>query len=99
VLSDDEARLIAEARRAGVAEPRRLARWVDVLLAERRELRSQLDVIQRRLGQAFRYFDRLCVEKAHVDWIRSRLREGATYLDGLFVRRGSGRRSPLDDRH
>lgn len=99
MISDEEARAIEEARRAGTSEPRRLARWVDVLLIERRELVGQLNLIQRQLSVAMRHFDRLCIERANIDWVRTRLQAGATYLDGLFARRNRTGRSPLDDRH
>jgi hypothetical protein len=55
--------------------------------------------VQRRLRQAFAHFDRLCIERANIDWVRTRLQAGATYLDGLFSRRSRSGQSPLDDRH
>jgi hypothetical protein len=60
-MADDEAAAIEEARRHGAAEPLRLARWVDALLCERRELRGQLDLIRKRLTDAAAYLDRLFI--------------------------------------
>jgi hypothetical protein len=97
VLSDEEARAIEQARRH-VREPAQLVRFIEALLQDRRELRAQLVEIRARLRQAMKHFDRLCVERANVDWIRSRVAAGAAYLDRLFeARRRYERRD--DDRH
>jgi hypothetical protein len=97
VLSDEEVRSIERARRH-VREPAQLVRFIDCLLQDRRELRAQLVEIRARLRQAFRHFDRLCVEKTNIDWVRTRLDAGASYLDRLFAaRKYYGTRD--DDRH
>jgi hypothetical protein len=58
MLSDREADEIERGRRAGVGGPLVL-KWIDQLLADRRERIQQLDHLRRRLNQAFRYLDGL----------------------------------------
>jgi hypothetical protein len=83
VLSDEEVRAIERSRRH-VREPAQLVRFIDCLLQNRRELRAQIEEVRARLRQAFKHFERLCIEKANVDWIRTRLDAGRHYLDRLF---------------
>ncbi len=56
MLSDREADEIERARRAHVGGPIVL-KWVDQLLADRRERVRQLEYLRQRLSQAFRYLD------------------------------------------
>ena len=58
MLSDPEAEEIARGRTQGVGGPL-LMKWVDQLLADRRERISQLEHVRKRLNQAFRYLDGL----------------------------------------
>jgi hypothetical protein len=98
VLSEEEVRAIERSRKH-VREPAQLVRFIDCLLQDRRELRAQLEEIRARLRQAFKHFDRLCVERANTDWIRSRLDAGRAYLDRLFVPRKRYGTRGNDDRH
>ena len=58
MLSDREADEIERGRRAHVGGPIVL-KWVDQLLADRRERVRQLEYLRQRLRQAFRYLDGL----------------------------------------
>jgi hypothetical protein len=58
MLSDREAEDIERGRRAKVGGPI-LLKWVDQLLADRRERVQQIEYLRRRLTQAFRYLDGL----------------------------------------
>jgi hypothetical protein len=58
MLSDREADEIERGRRAHVGGPIVL-KWVDQLLADRRERVRQLEHLRARLNQAFRYLDGL----------------------------------------
>lgn len=58
MLSDQEAEEIERGRRAKVVGPVVL-KWVDLLLADRRERVAQLLHLRKRLAQAFRYLDGL----------------------------------------
>lgn len=58
MLSDREADEIERGRRAGVGGPV-VMKWIDQLLADRRERIQQLEHLRRRLNQAFRYMDGL----------------------------------------
>jgi hypothetical protein len=58
MLSDQEAEDIARGRAKGVGGPL-IGKWVDQLLADRKERIQQLEHLRRRLAQAFRYFDGL----------------------------------------
>jgi hypothetical protein len=58
MLSDKEAEEIARNRAQGVGGPAVL-KWLDQLLADRRERIQQLEQVRKRLGQAFRYLDGL----------------------------------------
>jgi len=58
MLSDREADEIERGRRAKVGGPIVL-KWVDQLLADRRERILQLEHLRKRMHQAFRYLDGL----------------------------------------
>jgi len=58
MLTDREAEEIERGRRKGVGGPLVL-KWIDELLADRRERLRQLDHLRRRLNQAFHYLDGL----------------------------------------
>jgi hypothetical protein len=58
MLTDREADEIERGRRAGVGGPLVL-KWLDQLLADRRERVLQIEHLRRRLNQAFRYLDGL----------------------------------------
>ena len=58
MLSDHEAEEIVRARRQGIGGPI-LLKWIDQLLADRRERIVQLEHLRKRLSQAFRYLDGL----------------------------------------
>ena len=58
MLTDHEADEIERGRRSGVGGPIVL-KWIDQLLADRRERLRQLEHLRRRLNQAFRYLDGL----------------------------------------
>lgn len=58
MLSDREAEEIERGRREKVAGPV-VFRWIDQLLADRRERVQQLEYLRKRLSQAFRYLDGL----------------------------------------
>lgn len=63
MLSDREADEIERGRRARVVGPIVL-KWIDDLLADRRERVQQIAHLRRRMGQAFRYLDGLMREPA-----------------------------------
>ena len=63
MLSDRDADAIERGRREKVGGPIVL-KWVDQLLADRRERIRQLEHLRQRLRQAFRYLDGL-VRDAH----------------------------------
>jgi hypothetical protein len=58
MLSDRDAEEIERGRRARVGGPL-LGKWIDQLLADRRERVRQLEHLRKRLSQAFRYLDGL----------------------------------------
>jgi hypothetical protein len=58
MLTDREADEIERGRRAGVGGPLVL-KWIDQLLADRRERVEHIEHLRRRLHQAFRYLDGL----------------------------------------
>jgi hypothetical protein len=58
MLSDREADEIERGRRSGATGPV-VQKWVDQLLADRRERIRQLEHLRQRLNQAFRYLDGL----------------------------------------
>lgn len=58
MLSDREADEIERGRRQKVGGPLVL-KWIDQLLADRRERVQQIDHLRKRLSQAFRYLDGL----------------------------------------
>jgi hypothetical protein len=58
MLSDRDAEEIERGRRERVGGPIVL-KWLDLLLADRRERIQQLEHLRRRLNQAFRYLDGL----------------------------------------
>lgn len=58
MLSDQEAAEIERGRREKVGGPIVL-KWIDQLLADRRERIQQLEHLRKRLNQAFRYLDGL----------------------------------------
>ena len=58
MLSDPEAEEIARGRAQGVGGPLVL-KWIDQLLAERKERVAQMRYLRQRLNQAFRYLDGL----------------------------------------
>jgi hypothetical protein len=58
MLTDREVDEIERGRRTGVGGPLVL-KWIDQLLADRRERIAQLEHLRRRLNQAFRYLDGL----------------------------------------
>ncbi len=58
MLTDREAEEIERGRRRGVGGPVVL-KWIDQLLADRRDRIRQLEHLRRRLDQAFRYLDGL----------------------------------------
>jgi hypothetical protein len=64
MLSDREAEEIERARRDRVGGPIVL-KWIDQLLADRRERIEQLDHLRKRLNQAFRYLDGLVRDVQH----------------------------------
>ena len=61
MLTDREAEEIERARRAKAGGPIVL-KWVDQLLADRRDRIRQLEHLRKRLRQAFRYLDGLVGE-------------------------------------
>ena len=56
MLTDRDADQIERGRRAGVGGPLVL-KWIDQVLADRRERILPLEHLRRRLSQAFRYLD------------------------------------------
>src|SRR5687768_8855450 len=58
MLSDPEAEEIARGRAQGVGGPLVL-KWIDQLLADRKERVAQMRYLRLRLNQAFRYLDGL----------------------------------------
>ena len=58
MLSEWEVREIEEGRRRGTGGPI-LMKWVEKLLADRRERLQQLSHARMRLEQAYRYIDKL----------------------------------------
>lgn len=59
MLSDEEARAIQESLRSNTHGPL-LARWVEDLLADRRERVEQTAYIRQRIEQALQYLASLC---------------------------------------
>ena len=59
MLTDEEAEEIERQRRSGVVGGPLVVSWVDRLLADRCERVRQLQYLQHRLRQAFRYLDGL----------------------------------------
>ncbi len=64
MLSDREAEEIERGRREKTGGPVVL-RWVERLLEDRRERIQQVEYLQRRLNQAFRYLERLVRDARH----------------------------------
>jgi hypothetical protein len=58
MLSDPEAEEIARGRAQGVGGPL-ILKWIDQLLADRKERVAQTRYLRQRLNQAFRYLDGL----------------------------------------
>jgi len=58
MLTDREAEEIERGRRAGVGGPL-ILKWIDLLLADRKERIRRVEHLRCRLGQAFRYLDGL----------------------------------------
>ena len=59
ILSDKQAAEIERQRRDGVVGGPLVLSWVDRLLADRKARVRELQYLQKRLRQAFRYLDRL----------------------------------------
>ena len=59
ILSDKQASEIERQRREGVVGGPLVLSWVDRLLADRKARVRELEYLQKRLRQAFRYLDRL----------------------------------------
>jgi len=64
MLTEHETDEIERGRRSGVGGPLAL-KWIDQLLADRRERIHQLEQVRRRLQQAFRYLDGLIRDVQH----------------------------------
>jgi hypothetical protein len=58
MLSDREAAEIESGRKQGLGGPL-ILKWIDALLADRKERIQQLEYLRQRLNQAFRYLDAL----------------------------------------
>jgi hypothetical protein len=63
VLSDEEARAIEQSLRTNGHGPL-LVRWVEELLADRRERVAQVAYIRQRVEQALVYLSKLCEPRA-----------------------------------
>ena len=63
MLSDEEARAIEQSLRANGHGPL-LVRWVEELLADRRERVAQVAYIRQRIEQALVYLSKLCEPRA-----------------------------------
>jgi hypothetical protein len=59
MLSNGEAEEIERGRKQGISAGPILTKWVDALLADRRERVKQIEHLRRRLNQAMRYLDGL----------------------------------------
>ena len=64
MLSDRDAEEIEAGRRQGLSGPL-ILKWIDQLLADRKERIQQLEYFRQRLNQAFRYLDGLVRDLQH----------------------------------